>query len=110
VEERNSPSNQQFTREELEFIGMEAYASICNGATDPLFEAIYAKSRALSARSAVETTDEWKCLNCGWTDEPPTVCAKCSGPMSPVEPTPRLRTGVAALVDETYVPVRNPPL
>ena len=45
----------------------------------------WAMRMLLDAVQPHETTEEWKCLNCGWTDEPPTVCPVCSGPISPVE-------------------------
>jgi hypothetical protein len=36
-----------FTDEELEFIALEMYASLANGAEHPLFEATYQKAKAL---------------------------------------------------------------
>lgn len=54
----NLSSNPQFTRAELEFIRTEFYASLSNGAKDPLFEAVYRKSKAILNGTTDETKRE----------------------------------------------------
>jgi hypothetical protein len=50
------PAAQQFTREELDMIRTEFYASLANGAEHPLFQQVYDKVHAIICGLPVETS------------------------------------------------------
>lgn len=82
-------SNLQFTREQIEFIRNEMYASLSCGATDPLFQAIYDRAGEV-LRGAHETT----CVGSG----DPANCPENEG-RGCCQPSPASTENIAVWID-----------